>query len=296
MNRVYLHGELADLFGPEWRFDLHTAREAISALGANCQGFLAYLKRNSDTGYHVVVGDVGEGSMDRSVEELYAGIGEQDVHIFPSVCGAKQAGWTNIIIGAVLVVAGAYFYYTPAISMGVSMILGGVATLLTSAPSVTALQENSKDDQPNYLFNGPINTQAQGQPVPVGYGMLRVGGAVASTSVSMETYTPGTDDPNGVGFRITNLPSYYLTFPEDLMDASIELHATGGTGPYTFSIVSQFPDYGFFSIVAGSLEATDARWDAYTVVIKCVDAVADEVTKTLLIELRQDGDSGHTPT
>ena len=38
----------------------------------------------------------------------------------------------------------------------------------------------------SYTFSGPVNTTAQGQPVPVGYGRLIVGGAVISAGITTE--------------------------------------------------------------------------------------------------------------
>ncbi len=46
------------------------------------------------------------------------------------------------------------------------------------------------DNQPSYVFNGPVNTTAQGQPVPIGYGRLIVGGAVISAGISIDDISP----------------------------------------------------------------------------------------------------------
>ena len=65
------------------------------------------------------------------------------------------------------------------------MTLGGVVQLLT--PQQRAL---SVKDGPNngasYNFNGPINTTAQGNPVPVLYGELIVGSATISAGIYAE--------------------------------------------------------------------------------------------------------------
>lgn len=302
MNMVYLHGHLADMFGEKWEFDIKTAREAIRALDANCKGFLAYLKRHSLPGYHIVVGDPTVAK-DRAEDELGVGIGDQAVHIFPTFAGAKEQGWTNVIIGAVLVVAGAYLWATPVgqpmVSAGIGMMLGGVAALLTRPPSLTGPKEDKYENTPSYLFNGPINTQAQGHPVPVGYGMLRVGGAQISTSVVIEDFTPGTEDPNGFGFRITNLPNYSESSETEPVFFSIPLHATGGTAPYVFTLVSQAPGT-YFTITESGGEytlATDtALFGRYKVVVQCDDASTEgPVTKEIVLDARRKGGGGITP-
>jgi hypothetical protein len=64
---------------------------------------------------------------------------------------------------------------TVAFSVGVSLALGGIAQMLAPQPKFDGPQE---EQQPSYVFNGAVNTTAQGQPVPVGYGRMIVGSAV----------------------------------------------------------------------------------------------------------------------
>ena len=73
-----------------------------------------------------------------------------------------------------------------AFSVGVSLALGGVAQMLAPQPKFDGPQE---EQQPSYVFNGAVNTTAQGQPVPVGYGRMIVGSAVISAGISVEDIT-----------------------------------------------------------------------------------------------------------
>ena len=68
-------------------------------------------------------------------------------------------------------------------NIGVGLIKGGIAQALATTP------EEIKDDQ-NYSFNGAANTVAQGVPVPICYGQLMIGGAVISSGVTSENYSP----------------------------------------------------------------------------------------------------------
>lgn len=309
MNSVYLHGHLADMFGPVWRFEVRSPAEALRAIEANCRGFLAYLRRNSEPGYHVVVGSLD--NTDRSVDELHAGVGDQDIHIVPEVVGASgRQGWTQVILGAVLVVVGAVGMFTPygqalggatwgqyLMGSGISMMLGGVVQLLTRPPSF-GNPEESAENKPSYIFNGPINTQAQGHPVPVGYGMLRVGGACVSTSIVVEDFTPGVDDP-GVGFRITNYPTYDEVFDSTPATLSYQLNAAGGTAPYSFTITTQAPAGVFAVSVDGGksyLETTTADYGRHVVEIECTDDGEETVSKTLTITISSPGGGSLEPT
>jgi predicted phage tail protein len=68
------------------------------------------------------------------------------------------------------------------------MIIGGVIQLLTPVPKGSAA--NTAANAPSYVFNGAVNTQAQGNPVPLLYGRMIVGSAVISAGISAEDYVP----------------------------------------------------------------------------------------------------------
>lgn len=66
--------------------------------------------------------------------------------------------------------------------MGMSLALGGVAQLL--APKVKAESKEAVENKPSYIFNGAVNTVAQGNPVPILYGRMRVGSQVVSAGIT----------------------------------------------------------------------------------------------------------------
>ena len=67
----------------------------------------------------------------------------------------------------------------------VRLVVGGVAQML--APHAKGIgAKDSAENQASYSFNGPVNTQAQGNPVPVGYGRCWGGSAVISGGVYAE--------------------------------------------------------------------------------------------------------------
>jgi predicted phage tail protein len=64
-------------------------------------------------------------------------------------------------------------------------VLGGVAQMLS--PQQKGLSsKDSPDNGASYNFNGPVNTQAQGNPVPLLYGRMIVGSAVISAGIYAE--------------------------------------------------------------------------------------------------------------
>ncbi|NBT52728.1 MAG: tail assembly protein, partial [Marivivens sp.] len=89
--------------------------------------------------------------------------------------------------------------------IGTSLILGGTAQLLsptisdspgsfgTTSPSRARARdsftpENNEiaDNRASYIFNGAENLTAQGNPVPILYGRMRVGSVVISAGLSVE--------------------------------------------------------------------------------------------------------------
>ena len=83
---------------------------------------------------------------------------------------------------------------------GVSMTVNGIVQLLFPQPKMKAPKERP-EDTPSYSFNGPVNTMAQGHPVPLLYGELIVGSAVISAGIEAkdEVYVPNNGPVNGGG-------------------------------------------------------------------------------------------------
>ncbi|AHC48245.1 Phage tail assembly protein I [Achromobacter xylosoxidans NBRC 15126 = ATCC 27061] len=70
-------------------------------------------------------------------------------------------------------------------SMGVSLALGGVVQMLS--PQQRALSAADRPENgASYNFNGPVNTSAQGNPVPVLYGRMIIGSATVSAGIFSE--------------------------------------------------------------------------------------------------------------
>lgn len=186
-REVRLYGVLAKKFGRVHRLAVATAAEAVRALSANIPGFAKHLREHSEPGYHVWVGRENIGEDDLTMP---AGGGEV-IRIAPALAGAKKGGLLQTIIGVVLIVVGALTSWsggTFLMQIGVAMVLGGVAQLLTPTPKNQAGTQS--DNKPSYIFNGAANTTAQGNPVPVLYGEMVVGSAVISAGMVAKEIPP----------------------------------------------------------------------------------------------------------
>jgi predicted phage tail protein len=110
----------------------------------------------------------------------------------PVVRGSKQAGLLQTILGVVLIVVGAFTSWAGGaalVSVGIGMVAGGVVQLLSPQPKIGKGSADSAGGQTSYVFNGPINTSAQGGCVPVAYGKCRVGSAVISAGMQAQDYS-----------------------------------------------------------------------------------------------------------
>jgi predicted phage tail protein len=193
MREVRLYGHLAKQFGKVFSLEVASPAEAVRALCANFRGFDAAMAGHKP-GYRILV-----GKSDIGMEDLTFQSGAAPIKIVPVVAGAKN-GLGQVLVGVLIIVAAfvtdgaslsasgsivAGTTGTMALSFGVSMVIGGLSQMMMSAPS-TASPKEAPGSEPSYAFNGPVNTIAQGNPVPVGYGRMIVGSQVVSAGMSVE--------------------------------------------------------------------------------------------------------------
>jgi len=180
MKTIHLHGPLAR-FGELFCLDVRDAAEAVRALSVQIKGFRAAVAAGS---WHVIRGPI-EGGDSLDVDGLTVGLpDESEIHLLPVIEGA--GGVFNVIVGAVLVVAGVVTGNPYLIAAGVGMMIGGIVQLTTSVPSSDYGAREEADQRPSFLFDGAVNTSTQGLPVPVIYGRVRVGSVVISAGLTSE--------------------------------------------------------------------------------------------------------------
>jgi predicted phage tail protein len=210
MKVVKVYGALRKFLGGRCRFEFEvdTPAQAIKALCVNFPGLDKWLIDSERTGmgFRVTVGREHITSEDASVAVLPWS--ERDVFsIAPVVAGAGQ-GFGQVMAGIGLVAlaiiagpAGAGFLglgagfisgaTASAVSValggiGASLILGGVAQMLSPQPDVSALQRGKEAARlESFSFSGIVNTSKQGLPVPIVYGRAFVGSAVLSSGLDV---------------------------------------------------------------------------------------------------------------
>lgn len=205
MVKVYLHGALGKEVGEEWDLDISTPREAFRAIEANTQKLFKYLIEKDKEGikYNVFLDNDSVGE-----EELELDISHRTkIHVVPQLDGASDwgtfwegggeygsyllaGGYTADAISSSGLIGDGWFAsavgWLGNLSMeaGAALILQGLISTLMEEPEHPEVADKADPlETSSFIFQNPINNVAQGEVVPVGYGRLRIGSHVLSSSI-----------------------------------------------------------------------------------------------------------------
>ncbi|MFJ5503811.1 tail assembly protein [Pectobacterium carotovorum] len=188
LKTIRLYGVLGATFGRVHHLAVESRQEAIKALSVIIPGFEKFLLTSKSRGLTYAVFD---GKRNLSKDELDFNV-SKEIRIAPVVIGSKQNGLFQTILGATLLAVaifapwGTAFAYSNFLgALGGSMVLGGIVQMLTPMQGGISMRE-SPDNKPSYAFGGPVNSIAQGNPVPILYGRRRIGGAIISAGIYAE--------------------------------------------------------------------------------------------------------------
>jgi predicted phage tail protein len=185
LRKIKLYGKLAKFIGKRvLEADVATAAEAVRFLLANWPELEAHM---SDQHYRVSI-----GTYDIDLEELHHPAGAAPISFVPVVTGAGAVG--RVLAGIALIalsfliiplgIAAAGAGIATAVGLaGASLLLGGIAQLLTPTPKATQGADGQDDPRKSYSFSGIQNTSRQGVPVPIVYGETIVGSVVISAGI-----------------------------------------------------------------------------------------------------------------
>jgi len=191
MKTILLYGILGKKFGKSHSLDVKNPAEAIRALCVLFKGFKQHIVNDKDSGYEIFI-----GSEDIYVSNMHNPTSNKEViRIVPIISGSGNEA--KIVLGVILI-AVAYAYggaaggvaaeatllsWGTVAQVGVLLVVQGIAGIILES----SIEENElADDNPNYAFDGVINTTRQGIPVAVGYGTLRIGSQVISAGLTTE--------------------------------------------------------------------------------------------------------------
>ena len=195
---VQLGGAMAKHFGRHWHLKVRNTKQAIDLIEANRPGFKAWIKRNMNTydKYHIQITNKQghKWSMD---ETEYQMMGESDnisrirITPVPRGSGGSGFGWFQTLVGAAMVVVGAFTSVVTGgaasalVAGGLSLMMGGISMLLSPQAANSSVRQ--ADNTESFYFDGPQNTTNQGNPVQLISGdEVLVGSQVVSSSITID--------------------------------------------------------------------------------------------------------------
>ncbi|AVL39293.1 tail assembly protein [Providencia stuartii] len=192
LKTIRLYGVLGAKFGREHKLDIDSPREAIKALSVLYDGFEQFLANAHLKGLEFAV---FKGKRNISEDELHLDTTE-DIRIAPIIKGSKRGGFFQTVLGIAMIGLAVWNPAFLAMSAttnsalmlgGAAMAIGGIVQMLSPQPRGLSIRQDA-DNKPSYAFGGAVNTTAQGNPVPLFYGLDRreIGGAIISAGIYTE--------------------------------------------------------------------------------------------------------------
>lgn len=188
MVNVRFYGSLKQ-FGFEFRLDCKTPAEVVQALTSQIPKLRQFIQQGLFTvrvGRDYFDNRYLEQGLNQKLKD------DSTVHFTPTLKGSKRGGLFGVIAGVALIatafalgplgfsVIGANAAWMVG-GVGASMLLGGVAQMLTKMPSMSTGKDAEKKQSTS--FSNLSNMVAQGRPMPLAYGRIRVGSLIISQGV-----------------------------------------------------------------------------------------------------------------
>ena len=203
MVNVRFYGSLKQ-FGSEFNLDCKTPAEVVHALTSQIPKLRQFIQQGLFTvrvGREYLDSRYLEQGLSQKLKD------DTTVHFTPTLKGSKRGGVFGVIAGAAIV-AGALVLgplglgvlgSTSAMmigGLGASMLLGGVAQMLTKMPAMSTGKDAEKKQSTS--FSNLSNMAAQGRPMPLAYGRIRVGSLIISQGVeTMDIERQPPEDKRG---------------------------------------------------------------------------------------------------
>lgn len=184
LTTIRLDGAPGKLFGKEWKLAVSSPAEAIALIDANKPGLKRWIINNREglDGFRVTC--TYENGIEEDLDDKSYMMPRKNltsIRFTPIAKGASSV--VRIIVGVILIVASPYLGPW-ATQVGITLIASGVIEMLSPRPKLG--NTNDANDIKSYYFDGPVNTEEQGSPVPLIYGRVMAGSFAVSASISTD--------------------------------------------------------------------------------------------------------------
>jgi predicted phage tail protein len=182
MTTVNLHGLLAKEYEKKFVLKLAKAGDVIRAIDCNRKGFLRRVNELKRDGLHYEI-VVNGGNTAREIERI---------DLVPMIVGSAGVGASGMSGG----MNWGGLFTNLAIGVGTAMLskalkpkpeqrpdVGGTVTTDTTPTNDDPVTFQSRAAVASMLFNNVSNLASQGEPVPIGYGRLKLGSSVIQATI-----------------------------------------------------------------------------------------------------------------
>lgn len=190
-TKITLHGKLAKKFGKSFEFhNIHNLKNAVSAINSINPEFKSYLIKQSQEGinYQIII----DKEIVQNVNNFTNIKPESNIQFVPCILGADPV----TIITALIV----------------NLIIAGINYLMFPSEALDDKRIEASIKGESYMFSSPENLARQGQALPLGYGRLRIGSQIVSSSVTNRDLSNNQFDNSDFGYsdNIKNQISEFL--------------------------------------------------------------------------------------
>lgn len=164
MTEIVLHGSLKHEFKEVYKFEnIHKVIDCVSAIDAVSPGFRNFLMRNAQENLHCEF--LVNNSEPKTKDELFINQPIERIDICPMITGNDP------------------FLLTFLVTLTMGLIMAGIQYLMTPIPEEEPAEMTMGSANKSFLFASKDNITAQYKPVPLGYGLLRIGTKVIQSTI-----------------------------------------------------------------------------------------------------------------
>ena len=205
-RRLIFQGSAGEALGKEWTVNAPTVADAFKIVHANNpKKYKDYFEQDLEAEFSVKLAGEALGEAELLLNNLKG----EDIVVTPVPKGSKLKALEKVLLAIVIIVIAIYLpdilswgetlttlqsgIQTTVMSLGINMAIAGITELMMDDPS------NDKDEE-GAMFGGPAQTVKHGQPVPICYGKLMVGGTPINFGFGVDKLSPS----NGLVFSSDN--------------------------------------------------------------------------------------------
>ncbi len=195
MTVIRLHGILKHEFGEAFCMSITKAKEVVDAISVNHPTFKMRLLALAKEGIHYSV--IVDGEVVQSIDELGMPRTPNLIDLVPTICGHGVVAAGVVAVGAFSAAAAVGVgsaFFASFVSLGIAALGMAVQMALAPKPDMGRTESTISGAKQSFMLSSKANLITQGNPVPVGYGRLRIGSSVIQTTIKSYPQRLKTED------------------------------------------------------------------------------------------------------